>query len=189
MGTISVGITFIHRTHIPREFYRTFSQKSSSSVWMSRRRRRAERAGALVKCRWQGFLANLLNCCYLTEQTLTFPDLPPSASPKPGLVNTSWIAHYIRRAFIFSTWTASLSSPGQRENAKSACYRNVTACYVRCTNLSVQNKTKHAALTQKHFFIKCKPLYLQQELSSFILVGVYFPPQAWVRRYNSWLTR
>lgn len=90
---------------------------------------------------------------------------------KPGLVNTSWIAHYIRRALIFSTWTASLTA----RECESCFYRNKGWC----TNFSVKKKNKkHAALTQKHFCTKCKPLYLQQESSSFILAGVYFPPQA-----------
>ena len=48
---------------------------------------------------------------------------------------------------------------------------------VWCTDVTVLNKSCSPHL--ETLYINCKLFYSPREFSSFILVGVYIPPQAW----------
>lgn len=81
---------------------------------------------------------------------------------------------------------AALNLPGfqlhraDRETELSGKTKGGGVCFyineVWCTDVTVLQK--HCSPNLETFFINCKPFYSPREFSSFMLVGVYIPPQA-----------
>ena len=109
-----------------------------------------------------------MNCCFLTVETRTSAELPRCVLLKPGSVNSSTGLHLPD----FQLHLPALS--GTRRRGRIWFYINKGWC----TDVTVLKKSCSPHL--ESLFINCRPFYSPWEFSSFILVGVYIPPQACV---------
>nr|BAB83841.1 ReO_6 [Oryzias latipes] len=154
-----------------------------------KRRQRGKRAGALVKRRQRGLrtalpaihLGNVRSLANKVDELLLLLNKNSDFRCSSALCFTeTWLSEQIP--------DSALHLPGfqlhraDRNTALSGKSKGGGTCfYINegwCTDVTVLKKTCSPQL--ESFFINCRPFYSPREFSSFVLVGVYIPPQACV---------
>ena len=152
-----------------------------------RRRRRGKRAGALVKLRQRGHraplpsihLANLRSLPNKMDELLLLRGSNKDFSHSAVLCFTeTWLSGAVPDAGVhlpgFSLLRADrVTELSGKSKGGGICF------YINegwCTSATVLST--HCCPNLESLFIDCKPFYSPREFSSFILAGVYIPPQA-----------
>ena len=175
-------------TH-PESFLEVLVGGAAALCGAWRRRRRGKRAGALVKLRERGFrtplpslhLANVRSLPNKMDELLLLNRINKDFSGSAALCFTeTWLGE--------STPDSILHLPGfqlhraDRVKELTGKIRGGGICfYINegwCTDVTVLRITCTPHL--ESISINCRPFYSPREFSSFILVGVYIPPQACV---------
>ena len=156
---------------------------------MFRRRRRGKRAGALVKLRQRGFrtalpsihLANVRSLNNKMDELLLLNRRNSDFCRSAALCFTeTWLSELTPDSGLYLPDFQLLRA--DRVTELSGKSRGGGICfYINdgwCTDVTVLKKSCSPHL--ETFLINCRPFYSPREFSSFILVGVYIPPQACV---------
>nr|XP_046238913.1 uncharacterized protein LOC124055928 [Scatophagus argus] len=153
------------------------------------RRRRGKRAGALVRLRQRGLrtalpsihLENVRSLANKMDELLLLISKNSDFRNSAALCFTeTWLSEHIP--------DAPLQLPGfrlfraDRNSELSGKKRGGGTCFFVnegwCKDVTVLRKS--CSFHLESLFINCKPFYSPREFSSFILVSVYIPPQAYV---------
>ena len=156
---------------------------------MFRRRRRGKHAGTLVKLRKRGFrtalpsihLANVRSLNNKMDELLLLNRRNSDFCRSAALCFTeTWLSELTPDSGLYLPDFQLLRA--DRVTELSGKSRGGGICfYINegwCTDVTVLKKSCSPHL--ETFFINCRPFYSPREFSSFILVGVYIPPQACV---------
>uniref|UniRef100_A0A3B1IGL0 Reverse transcriptase domain-containing protein n=1 Tax=Astyanax mexicanus TaxID=7994 RepID=A0A3B1IGL0_ASTMX len=152
-----------------------------------RKRRRGKRAGILVRLRQRGFRMALPAMHLANVRSL------PNKMDELLLLNKTNRDFYSSAALCFTeTWLSELIPDNglhlpefclhraDRQKELSGKMKGGGICfYINkgwCTDVTVVSK--YCSPNLESLFLNCKPFYSPREFSSFILAGVYVPPQA-----------
>ena len=161
---------------------------AAAALWGTRRRRRrGKRAGVLVKLRHRGLrtplpsihLANLRSLPNKMDELLLLSGTNRDFANSAVLCFTeTWLNDTIPDNGLHLP--GFLLQRADRDKELSGKTRGGGVCfYINqgwCTDVSLLHK--YCSPVLESFFLNCKPFYSPREFSSFILVGVYIPPQA-----------
>ena len=152
----------------------------------SRRRRRGKRAGALVRLRQRGhrtplpgiFLSNVRSLCNkMDELQLRVGKNRDLSSSSVLCFTETWLSGGIPDAALQLTGFQLFRA--DRDTELSGKTKGGGICfYINkgwCNDVTVI--LQHCSSDLETFFIHCKPFYSPREFASFILVGVYVPPE------------